>query len=125
MLPTSHSVPIDRAAIAALKAEPALVDAFAAFTAAAGRLEGSYQQLQGEVIRLREELEQRNAALTASLAENQQMRSALSRIFEAMPSGVIVLNAGGEVTFKNPEALRLLGDDLSVLLTRINRTPNN
>jgi two-component system sensor histidine kinase FlrB len=116
---------MDRAAIAALKTEPALVDAFAAFTAAAGRLEGSYQQLQGEVIRLREELEQRNAALTASLAENQQMRAALSRIFEAMPSGVIVLNASGQVSFKNPEAERLLGNDVAGLLPRINCIANN
>jgi len=89
-------------------AEPVLADAFAAFTAAAGRLEFSYQQLQSEVTRLREELEERNVALTVSLAENEKMRLALGRILDALPCGVIVLEAGGRVGFINPEAQRLL-----------------
>ena len=79
-----------------------------AFTAAAGRLEGSYQQLQNEVARLREELEERNAALGSSLAENERMRVGLSCILEALPSGVIVLESNGEVGFVNPEARRML-----------------
>jgi len=88
--------------------EPALADAFAAFTAAAGRLEFSYQQLQSEVTRLREELEERNVALTVSLAENEKMRLALGRILDALPCGVIVLESGHRVSFINPEAQRLL-----------------
>jgi len=89
-------------------AEPVLADAFAAFTAAAGRLEFSYQQLQSEVTRLREELEERNVALTVSLAENEKMRLALGRILDALPCGVIVLEPGERVGFVNPEAQRLL-----------------
>ena len=47
-----------------------------------------------------------------------------SRILEALPSGVIVLNASGEVSFVNPEAKRLLGGELSTLLARVGRKPN-
>ena len=60
-------------------------------------MEFSYQQLQAEVARLREELEERNAALTSSLAENERMRAALGRILQALPCGVIVLEAGEQV----------------------------
>ena len=54
-----------------------LAEAFKAFMATAGRMEASYGQLQGEVARLRRELEERNAALTSSLAENKNIRAAL------------------------------------------------
>ncbi|HUK25967.1 MAG TPA: ATP-binding protein [Terriglobales bacterium] len=91
-------------------AEPVLADAFAAFTAAAGWLQFSYQQLQVEVARLREELEQRNAALTSSLAENEKIRLSLGLILESLPCAVIALDAKGEPSFANPEAKRLLGD---------------
>jgi two-component system sensor histidine kinase FlrB len=125
MLPTSHLAQMNRTLIAGFNTEPVLADAFAAFTAAAGRLEGSYQQLQGEVARLREELEERNAALGSSLAEKERMRAGLSRILEALPSGVIVLESNGEIGFVNPEARRMLGDELPALLPRVGRKPND
>jgi signal transduction histidine kinase len=103
---------MDRPVQAACANEPVLADAFAAFTAAAGRLEFSYQQLQSEVARLREELEQRNAALASSLAENEAMRVALGKILEALPCGVVVLDSGGEISFVNPETQRLFGGAL-------------
>jgi two-component system sensor histidine kinase FlrB len=89
---------------------PALAEAFHAFTAAAGQLEFSYQQLHGEVIRLRQELEERNAALTSSLAENEKMRLALGRILETLPCGVVVVEPDHQVSFVNPETRRLLGN---------------
>jgi signal transduction histidine kinase len=113
----------------AYAAEPALADAFAAFTAAAGQLEFSYQQLQSEVARLREELEERNAALTSSLAENEKIRETLARILEAMPCAVIVLESGDKIRFTNPETQRLLSQGgeiagsheyIRVILSRIN-----
>jgi two-component system sensor histidine kinase FlrB len=125
MLPTSHLAQMNRTLIAGFNTEPVLADAIAAFTAAAGRLEGSYQQLQGEVARLREVLEERNAALGSSLAENERMRAGLSRILEALPSGVIVLESNGEIGFVNPEARRMLGDELPALLPRVGRKPND
>jgi two-component system sensor histidine kinase FlrB len=129
MLPSSHVAPIDGPVTLACAAEPALADAFAAFTAAAERLEFSYQQLQAEVERLREELEERNAALTLSLAENEKMRGTLSRILEAMPCGVIVLKCGDQISFINPETRRVLtprgnaahvAEQIRTILGRIN-----
>jgi PAS domain S-box-containing protein len=90
-------------------AKGALTEAFNAFMATAGRMEASYSQLQGEVARLRRELEERNAALTSSLAENKKMRAALQRILDSLPCGVIVVDGNDGVILTNPEAGRLLG----------------
>jgi len=86
-----------------------LAEAFQAFMATADRMEASYSQLQSEVARLRRELEERNAALTQSLAENKNIRTALKRILDALPCGVIVLDANDGIVLVNPEAGRLLG----------------
>jgi signal transduction histidine kinase len=105
MLPTSHRVPIVPPPAAA---EGALAEVFDAFIATAGRMENSYGQLQGEVAQLRRELEERNAALAVSLAENQSMRSALHRILDSLPCGVIVIDGkDGRIVLINPEARRL------------------
>jgi len=90
-------------------AKGALAEAFDAFMATAGRMEASYSQLQGEVARLRRELEERNAALTSSLAENKNIRAALKRILDALPCGVAVIDENAGVVLITPEAGRLLG----------------
>jgi PAS domain S-box-containing protein len=86
-----------------------LAEAFKAFMATADRMEASYGQLQAEVARLRRELEERNAALTVSLTENKNIRAALKRILDALPCGVIVIDANDGIVLVNPEAGRLLG----------------
>ena len=86
-----------------------LAEAFKAFMATADRMEASYGQLQAEVARLRRELEERNAALTVSLTENKNIRAALKRILDALPCGVIVIDANDGIVLVNPEASRLLG----------------
>jgi two-component system sensor histidine kinase FlrB len=86
-----------------------LAEAFDAFMATAGRMEASYSQLQSEVARLRRELEERNAALTSSLAENKNIREGLKRILDSLPCGVLVINGNDGVVLMNPEAGRLLG----------------
>ena len=86
-----------------------LTDAFSSFIAAAGRLEHSHWQLHDEVTRLRTQLEQRNRALAASLAENERMRIALRQILDALPCGVAVLEPNSQhIVLLNPEAQRLL-----------------
>jgi two-component system sensor histidine kinase FlrB len=70
-----------------------LADVFAEFIGSAARLEDSYRTLQGEVSQLRAQLEERNAALQSSMAETERMRSALQRILDSLPCGVIVLGA--------------------------------
>ena len=85
-----------------------LADAFSEFIAAAARLEGSYGELQQQVAHLSLELAERNAALNASLAENERMRLALQQIVDSMPCGVLVLENDGALSMINPEGMRLL-----------------
>ncbi len=92
-----------------------MVEAFNAFMATAGRMESSYGQLQNEVARLRRELEERNAELALSLAENKQIRKALHRILDSLPCGVLVIdNADDGIVLMNPEARRLAEVDPEV-----------
>ena len=100
-----------------------LAEAFKAFMATADRMEASYSQLQGEVARLRRELEERNAALTTSLAENKNIRAALKRILDALPCGVIVLDANDGMVLVNPEAGRLLGGSPLTPLSLLQQFP--
>ena len=87
---------------------PSLVDAFAAFICASSRLETAYDKLQLEVTRLSRELADRNAALHASLEENEQVHRALQAIVNSMPCGVLVVEGDGVISMINPEARRLL-----------------
>src|SRR5436309_565310 len=101
MLPTSHHTPM---ILPPGASKGALAEAFDAFMATAGRMEASYGQLQAEVARLRRELEERNAALTTSLAENKSIRAALKRILDALPCGVVVIGGNDGIVLINPEA---------------------
>jgi signal transduction histidine kinase len=82
--------------------------AFATFTEAAGSLEKSYAQLQGEVSKLRADLEDANAKLSISLEENARARSFLTQVLDRLPCGVVVGRSDGGVRLLNPEARRLL-----------------
>ena len=83
--------------------------AFRSFTEAAGSLERTYGQLQGQVAHLRQELEVTNRNLTVSLEENRRMRERLRRILEGLPCGVLVLEGEKRIATLNPEARRLFG----------------
>src|SRR5271157_3745544 len=89
--------------------EHPLARAFASFTEAAGSLERTYGQLQGQVAHLRQELEGTNRDLATSLEENHRMRERLRRILEGLPCGVLVIEAGDRIATLNPEAARLVG----------------
>ena len=89
--------------------EHPLARAFASFTEAAGSLERTYGQLQGQVAHLRQELEVTNRDLATSLEENHRIRERLRRILEGLPCGVLVIEAGDRISTLNPEAARLLG----------------
>ena len=90
-------------------AEHPLARAFASFTEAAGSLERTYGQLQGQVAHLRQELEVTNRDLATSLEENHRIRERLRRILEGLPCGVLVIESGARISALNPEAARLLG----------------
>ena len=85
-----------------------LTRAFLTFTQAAGSLEHSYTQLQGEVSRLHQELQRTNSELERSLEENARTRTYLSRVLESLPCGVLVISPERKVQIINPEARRLL-----------------
>src|SRR5208282_5287199 len=92
--------------------EHPLARAFASFTEAAGSLERTYGQLQGQVAHLRQELEVTNRDLATSLEENHSIRERLRRILEGLPCGVLVIEAGARISTLNPEAARLLGANI-------------
>ncbi len=89
--------------------EHPLARAFASFTEAAGSLERTYGQLQGQVAHLRQELEVTNRDLATSLEENHRIRERLRRILEGLPCGVLVIEAETRISTLNPEAARLVG----------------
>jgi signal transduction histidine kinase len=89
-------------------AKRALERAFQDFSHAADSLQESYAQLQGEVLRLRFELERTNRDLASSVEENVRMRRYLGRVLESLPCGVLVVDREGQVRMANPEARRLL-----------------
>jgi len=89
--------------------EHPLARAFASFTEAAGSLERTYGQLQGQVAHLRQELEVTNRDLATSLEENHRIRERLRRILEGLPCGVLVIESGSRISTLNPEAARLVG----------------
>lgn len=89
-------------------AQENLTRAFMTFTQAAGSLEKSYTQLQGEVARLHRELQCANSELERSLEENARVRAYLSRVLEDLPCGVLVVSVDGALQIINPEARRLL-----------------
>ena len=89
-------------------AQRSLARAFTSFTQAAGSLEKSYLQLQGEVAHLHEELHRTNAELERTLEENARVRAYLSRVLESSPCGILVVNAEAQTQIINPEARRLL-----------------
>jgi signal transduction histidine kinase len=89
-------------------AKRTLERAFQSFTDAADSLQKAYAQLQGEVLRLRFELERTNRDLALSVEENARMRRYLGQILESLPCGVVVVDRDGLVKMANPEARRLL-----------------
>lgn len=71
------------------------------------------EQLARRQLDGRGQLEQRVAELTSALAEERAARDLLGRrlstLLEALPAGVVVLDAQGRVTTANPGAVDLLG----------------
>jgi two-component system sensor histidine kinase FlrB len=103
--------------------EMALVRAFATFTEAAESLQSAYTELQGEVARLRRELQETNRDLAHSLEQNRRIRQHLNRILEGLPCGVLVTESDGSVSIVNPEARRLLGAISGAALEGLQQVP--
>lgn len=84
------------------------MQAFESFTHVAGSLESSYVRLQGELARLRHELEVKNEDLSRSLAENKRIKTYLTGLLEDLPCGVLAVDGAFHLRLGNPIARKLL-----------------
>jgi two-component system sensor histidine kinase FlrB len=89
-----------------------LEQAFTLFNEASAQLASAYQDLQSQVERLTGELAVANGELRRQYEEKEALSARLALLLEALPGGVIVLDAQGWVIDANPAARQLLGDGL-------------
>jgi two-component system sensor histidine kinase FlrB len=89
-----------------------LEQAFTLFNEASAQLAAAYQDLQSQVERLTVELAVANGELRRQYEEKEALSARLALLLDALPGGVIVLDAQGWVIEANPAARRLLGDAL-------------
>jgi two-component system sensor histidine kinase FlrB len=89
-----------------------LEQAFSLFNQASAQLASAYQELQQQVARLTSELAFANGELRQQYVEKEALSQRLALLLEALPGGVVVLDAQGLVAQANPAARGLLGDDI-------------
>ncbi|MEW6313673.1 MAG: ATP-binding protein [Pseudomonadota bacterium] len=89
-----------------------LEQAFSLFNEASAQLAGAYQELQQKVEQLASELAIANGELRRQFLEKQALSQRLSSLLDALPGGVVVLDAEGRVVEANPVARRMLGEDM-------------
>lgn len=83
--------------------------AFAQFEQASSQLSDVYASLEARVAELTTALNASHARLEHELAEKARLATRLAALLEALPAGVIVLDAQGRVSAVNPGATDLLG----------------
>jgi len=86
-----------------------LEQAFSLFNEASAQLATAYQDLQQQVARLTAELAVANGELRRQYEEKEALSRRLSLLLDALPGGVVVLDANGHVLEANPAARDLLG----------------
>lgn len=89
-----------------------LQQAFAIFSQASEQLSDAYQELQGQVAQLTQELATANGELRCQLAEKEALSQRLGVLLATLPGGVVALDAGGRVEEVNPAAVAMLGEPL-------------
>ncbi len=87
----------------------ALETAFQMFNQVSSQLTLSYQELQQQVERLNAELTESRGERIRQLAEKERLAERLSKLLDALPAGVVLLDADGCVSEFNPVARDLLG----------------
>ncbi len=90
-----------------------LQQAFNLFNQVSEQLTGAYMDLQKQVEQLTHELAVANGELRLQLEEKANLSQRLSRLLEALPGGVVVLDAAGRIVEANPAAFSLLGEPLA------------
>lgn len=89
-----------------------LQQAFNLFNQVSEQLTGAYMDLQKQVEQLTHELAVANGELRLQLEEKANLSQRLSRLLEALPGGVVVLEAAGRIVEANPVSFSLLGEPL-------------
>lgn len=89
-----------------------LREAFAVFNQVSAELTQAYEQLQGKVSSLTAELAVANGELRRQYEEKEALSERLTLLLNALPAGVVALDAGGKVSELNPAARAMLGDGL-------------
>ncbi|MCL6555242.1 MAG: PAS domain-containing protein [Burkholderiales bacterium] len=89
-----------------------LTQAFSLFSVASEQLARAYADLKRQVADLTRELAVANGELKRQYEEKEALSERLAGLLDALPAGVVVLEAGGRVAQVNPAARELLGEPL-------------
>jgi two-component system sensor histidine kinase FlrB len=98
--------------LAQLPSAKDLEQAFSLFNQASAQLATAYHDLEQQVVRLTAELAVANGELRQQYEEKEALLSRLALLLEALPGGVVVLDASGCIAQANPAAARMLGTGL-------------
>lgn len=102
--------PHDQPAAAMADAKVAeLQRAFTLFNQVSAELTQAYGALEAKVASLTDELAVANGELRRQYREKEALSEKLSSLLDALPAGVILLDAGARVTALNPAAMVLFG----------------
>jgi len=86
--------------------------AFDVFNQVSQELTQAYAGLQGRVQSLTDELAVANGELRRQYEEKEALSERLSHLLDALPAGVVVVDAAGLVSEFNPAARAMLGEAL-------------
>jgi len=86
--------------------------AFAMFNQVSAELTLAYEALQGRVASLTEELAVANGKLRRQFQEKEALSERLSSLLDALPAGVVLLDAAAEVAAVNPAANEIFENDI-------------
>jgi two-component system sensor histidine kinase FlrB len=89
-----------------------LEQAFSLFNRASAELADVYRELEQQVTRLNSELAVANRELRRQYDEKEALSARLSLLLDALPGGVLVLDASGLVVEANAAAIELLGGEM-------------
>ena len=89
-----------------------LAEAFRIFNQASEELASAYAGLQGQVATLTAELAAANGALRQQYQEKAALTERLTHLLDALPAGVVLLDAEGRVVQANPAADAVFGQEL-------------
>ena len=86
--------------------------AFAMFNQVSAELTQAYEALQGRVASLTEELAVANGELRRQYQEKEALSERLSSLLDALPAGVVLLDAAALVVAVNPAALAIFNGNI-------------